>query len=104
MKIPSLVFVSEVSKTSQAEWDEKRAHNLIRGDGEGCNRPCPFTAIAIGAGVVLVQNRGSTVRSAQVSSGLVLCLHAELSELLSPNEWDGIFYIKKGIFFVQKVG
>ena len=86
------------------KWDEKRAHNLIRGDGEGCDRPCPFTVIAIGAGVVLVQNHGSTVTSAQVSSGLVLCLHAEVFQLLGPNEWDGIFYIKKGIFFVQKVG
>ena len=29
------------------KWDEKRAHNLIRGDGQGCDRPCPFMSLRL---------------------------------------------------------
>ena len=47
--------------------DERGAQVMRRRNGGGCDRPRPFRIIAIWAGFVLAQCRGSTVTSAQVS-------------------------------------
>ena len=39
-------------------------------NGGGCDRPRPFSVIAIWVGIVLAKCRGSTVTSTQVSSGV----------------------------------
>ena len=39
-------------------------------NGGGCDRPRPFSVIAIWVGIVLAKCRGGTVTSAQVSSGI----------------------------------
>ena len=47
---------------------DERGAQVMRGRNRGgCDRPRPFRIIAIWAGFVLVQCRGSTVTSAQVS-------------------------------------
>ena len=47
--------------------DERGAQVMRRRNGGGCDRPRPFRIIAIWAGFVLAQCRGSTETSAQVS-------------------------------------
>ena len=47
--------------------DERGAQVMRRRDGGGCDRPRPFRIIAIWAGFVLAQCRGSTVTGAQLS-------------------------------------
>ena len=47
--------------------DERGAQVMRRRNGGGCDRPRPFRIIAIWAGFVLAQCRGSTVTGAQVS-------------------------------------
>ena len=39
-------------------------------NGWGCDRPRPFSVIAVWAGIVLAKCREGTVTSAQVSSGI----------------------------------
>ena len=51
------------------ERDERGAQVMREKNGEGCDRPSPFSNIAIWAVVVLAKCRGSTVTSAQVSCG-----------------------------------
>ena len=49
------------------KWDERGAQVMRGTNGGGCDRPRPFSIIAIWAVVVLAKCRGSTVTSAQVS-------------------------------------
>ena len=49
------------------KWDERGAQAMRGRNGGGCDRPRPFSIIAIWAVVVLTVCRGSTVTSAQVS-------------------------------------
>ena len=49
------------------KWDERGAQVMRGRNGGGCDRPRPFSIIAIWAVVVLTKCRGSTVISAQVS-------------------------------------
>ena len=56
-----------IGGVSVFKWDE-RGPKVMRGrNGGGCDRPCPFSIVAIWAVVVLTKCRGSTVTSAQVS-------------------------------------
>ena len=55
---------------SEFERDERRAQVMREKNGGGCDRPRPFSVIAIWAGIVLAKCRGGTVTSAQVSSGI----------------------------------
>ena len=54
--------------------DERGAQVMPKRNGEGCERPRPFSVIAIWAGIVLAKCRGSTVTSAQVSGGIGIML------------------------------
>ena len=45
-----------------------------REERRGCDRPRPFSVIAIWAGIVLAKCRGRTVTSAQVSGGICIIL------------------------------
>ena len=58
-----------VGVVSEFKWHEG-AQSVRAGNGGGCGRPRPFRIIAIWAGFVLAKYRGSTVISAQVSSGI----------------------------------
>ena len=49
------------------KWDERRAQIMRGRNGGGCDRPRPFSIIAILAVVALTKCRGSTVTSAHVS-------------------------------------
>ena len=55
---------------SEFERDERGAQVMRETNGGGCDRPRPFSVIAIWAGIVPVKRRGGTVASAQVSSGI----------------------------------
>ena len=55
---------------SEFERDERGAQVMRGRNGGGCDRPRPFSVIAIWAGIMLAKCRGSTVTSAQVSSGI----------------------------------
>ena len=55
---------------SEFERNKRGAQVMRERNGEGCDRPRPFSVIAIWAGIVLAKCRGSTVTSAQVSSGI----------------------------------
>ena len=50
--------------------DERGAQVMRRRNGGGCDRPRPFRTIAIWAGFVLAQCRGSTVTGAHVSGSI----------------------------------
>ena len=69
-------IVTDVSKRcvidgiSEFERDERGAQVMQERNGGGCDRPRPFSAIAIWVGIVLAKCRGGTVTSAQVSSGI----------------------------------
>ena len=52
------------------ERDEKGAQVMRERNGGGCDRPPPFSIIAIWAITALAKCRGSTVTSAQVSCGI----------------------------------
>ena len=56
-----------IGGVSVFKWDERGALVMRMGNGGGCDRPRPFSIIAILAVVVLTKCRGSTVTSAQVS-------------------------------------
>ena len=59
-----------VGIVSEFKW-HKEAHSVRAGNGGGCDRPRPFRITSqIWAGFVLAKYRGSTVTSAQVSSGI----------------------------------
>ena len=64
-------------------------------NGEGSDRPRPFIIIAIWAGFVLAENRGGTVRRAQVSSG-TLCYALVLGSL------SCLLMVSGGVFFPLK--
>ena len=55
---------------SEFERDERGAQVMRERDGGGCDRPRPFSVIAIWAGIMLAKCRGGTVTSAQASSGI----------------------------------
>ena len=55
---------------SEFERDERGAQVMRERNGGGCDRPRPFSVIAIWAGIVLAKCRGGTVTSAQVSSDI----------------------------------
>ena len=52
------------------ERDERGAQVMRERDGRGCDRPRPFSIIAIWAVIVLAKCHGSTVLSARVSCGI----------------------------------
>ena len=54
--------------------DKREAQAMRERNGGGCDRPRPFSVIAIWAGIVLAKCRGSTVTSAQVSGGIGIML------------------------------
>ena len=54
--------------------DERGAQVMQERNRGGCDRPRPFSVIAIWAGIVLAKCRGSTVTSAQVSGGIDIML------------------------------
>ena len=54
--------------------DEKGAQVMRERNGGGCDRPRPFSVIAIWAGIVLAKCRGSIVTSAQVSGSIGIML------------------------------
>ena len=57
-----------IGGVSVFKWYERVAQVMRgRNGGEGCDRPRPFSIIAILAVVVLIKCRGSTVTSAHVS-------------------------------------
>ena len=56
-----------IGGVSVFKWDERGAQVRRGRNGGGCDRPRPFSNIAILAVVVLTKCRGSTVTSAQVS-------------------------------------
>ena len=55
---------------SEFERDERGAQVMREKNGGDCDRPRPFSIIAIWAGIVLAKCRGSTLTSAQVSNGI----------------------------------
>ena len=55
---------------SEFERDERGAQVMRERSGGGCDRPRPFSVIAIWAGIVLAKCRGGIITSAQVSSGI----------------------------------
>ena len=56
-----------IGGVSVFKWDERGAQVMRGRNGGGCDRPRPFSIIAIWAVVVLTKCRGSTVIRAQVS-------------------------------------
>ena len=52
------------------ERDERGAQVVRKRNGGGCDRPRPFSVIAIWAGIVLAKCHGGTVTSAQFSIGI----------------------------------
>ena len=71
-------IVTDISKRcviggiSEFERDERGAQIMRERNRGGCDRPRPFSVIAIWAGIVLAKWSGGTVTSAQVSSGIVI--------------------------------
>ena len=57
---------------SEFERDERGAEVMRERNGGVCDRPRPFSVIAIWAGIVLAKRRGGTVTRAQVSSCIVI--------------------------------
>ena len=55
---------------SEFERDERKEQVVRERNGGGCDRPRPFSVIAIWAGIVLAKCRGGTVTSAYVTSGI----------------------------------
>ena len=84
------------------KWHEVLSDRLQSPDGGGGDRPRPFIVIAIWTGVVLVENRGSTVIRAKVSSGIMLCTCAGVSELLVHDEWRGSSFPSEKAFSAYK--
>ena len=56
-----------IGGVSVFKWNERGAQFMRGMNGGGCDRPHPFSIIAILAVVVLTKCRGSTVTSAHVS-------------------------------------
>ena len=56
-----------IGGVSVFKWDERGMQVMRERNGGGCDRPRPFSIIAILAVVVLTKCRGSFVTSAQVS-------------------------------------
>ena len=59
-----------IGSISEFERDETEAQVMRERNGGGCDRPRPFSVIAIWAGIVLAKCCRGTVTSAQVSSGI----------------------------------
>ena len=74
---------------SEFERDEMGAQVMRERNGRGCDRPRPFSVIAIWAGIVLAKCRESTVASAKSAVALVLCISAGGSEQLAHDGWGG---------------
>ena len=73
--------------------DERGAQVMRERNGGSCDRPRPFSGIAIWAGIVLAKCRGSTpLQALKSAAALVLCLCAGGSEQLAHDEWGGVFF------------
>ena len=59
-----------IGSISEFERDETGAQVMRERNGGGCDRPRPFSVIAIWAGIVLAKYSRGTVTSAQVSSDI----------------------------------
>ena len=55
---------------SEFERDKRGAQVVRERNGGDCDRPRPFSVIAIWAGIVLAKCRGGTVTNAQFSIGI----------------------------------
>ena len=78
--------------------DERGAQVMRERNGRGCERPRPFSVIAIWAGIVLAKCRGRTVPSAQVSGGIGIMLVCWGSEQLAHDEWGGSSFLFRKAF------
>ena len=67
--VPDVCKRCVIGGISEFERDERGAQVVRERNGGGCDRPRPFSVIAIWADIVLAKCRGGTVTSAQFSIG-----------------------------------
>ena len=93
-----------IGAVCHVKWYEVCAYRLRCPNGGGGDRPRPFIIIAIWAQALCWPRIAGIPLQGLVSAvALVLCIHTGVSELLTHDEWGGVFFpVWKGILCVMR--
>ena len=90
--VPDICKRCVIGGMSEFERDVRGAQIMRERNGGGCDRPRPFSVIAIWAGILLAKCRGGTAQALKSALALVLCICAWGSEQLAHDGWGGVVF------------